>query len=168
MSSDHKVTTWAGKQVHLDRDYMLTQVEGEPEYYFFCLSPQSRWLAVSLINFFAEYHNRWDGWSGPRQIDQLVAETLEGLFCQMACAEDIQAIGATLTAMNVILGQIRDRLGGGSADLDVRLSEIKTEVEDLDATLVDFGLPELIDKIEPMLNGVGVILGAPQISSNGS
>jgi len=34
--------------------------------------------------------------------------------------------------------------------------------------LADLGLPDLIDKLEPMLNGIGVILGAPPISANGA
>ncbi len=166
---DHKVTTWADKQIHFDKSFMVDLTEDETaEYYLFCLSPQSRWLLTTLVDFFGEFKNRWDLWSGDREIDQLIAETQEGLFCHMACSDDIQAINTTLGNINTTLTEIRDALGGTGADLDLRLVEIKTEVADLDVALADLGLPDLIDKLEPMLNGIGVILGAPVISSNGA
>ena len=169
MQPDHKVTTWASKQVHLDKDYMLRLTgEEEAEYYLVCLSPQSRWLLVSLVDFISQFYNRWDLWASDREIDQLVAETTEGLYCPMACSDDIQAINTTLATINTTLGEIRDALGGVTADLDLRLVEIKTEVADIDVALADLGLPDLIDKLEPMLNGIGVILGAPPISANGA
>ncbi len=164
-----KLVTHFTKQVHFDKDLLTDLTEGETtEYYLFCLSPSSRWLLSTLVSFYSEYYNRWDNFTGPREIDQLIAETLEGLNCHMACAEDIQAIDATLGNINTTLQEIRDALGGVTADLDLRLVEIKTEVADLDTALADLGLPDLIDKLEPMLNGIGVILGAPTISSNGA
>ena len=164
-----KLVTHFTKQAHFDKDLLDELTDGETtEYYLFCLSPASRWLLSTLVSFYSEYYNRWDNFSGQREIDQLVAETLEGLGCEVACAEDIQAINTTLGNINTTLGQIRDALGGVTADLDLRLVEIKTEVADLDVALADLGLPDLIDKLEPMLNGIGVILGAPTISSNGA
>jgi len=164
---DYRVTTWAGKIGIIDKASQSQLTTGEPEYLVVCMSPDSRWLLLSLLMFIDPYRNRWLSFSGDREIDQLIAETAEGMICPMACSDDIQAINSTLQAISLTLIEMRDRLGGGSADLDARLTEIKTEIADLDLTLTDFGLPDLIDKIEPMLNGVGVILGAPDIPLNG-
>jgi len=164
-----KLVTHFTKQVHFDKDLLDELTDGETtEYYLFCLSPASRWLLSTLVSFYSEYYNRWDNFSGQREIDQLVAETLEGLGCEVACREDIQAINVTLGEINATMVEIRDALGGETADLDERLVEIKTELADLDLSLVDLGLPDLIDKLEPILNGVGVILGAPTIPLNGA
>ncbi len=167
ITRDRRVTTWASKIGGIDKDTLSELTTGESAYYVICLSPASRWMLLSLLAFIEPYKNRWLNFTGEREIDQLIAETNDALVCPMACQEDIQAINSTLQAISLTLIEMRDRLGSGSADIDLRLTEIKTEIADLDVTLVDFGLPDLIDKLEPMLNGVGVILGAPDIPLNG-
>lgn len=168
MTSDPIVTTRASKQVHLDKDVMLARVEGLPDYFVICLTPSSRWVLISLLSHLAEYYRRWDNWDSHREIDQLSSETLLGLFCPMACSDDIQAIIAAMEVMNTTLAQIRDRIAPDGEDVDTDLKAVVAGIATLDTTISDFGLPELLDKLEPMLNGVGVILGAPPISSNGA
>ncbi len=160
---DRRITTWASKISQIDKASQADLTVGESAYSLVCLTPNSRWLILSLLMFQEVYKKRWVNFSGIREIDQLVAETMEALICPMTCQEDIQAVNSTLQGISLTLIEIRDRLGGGSADLDARLTEIKTEVADLDTTLAGMGLPSLIDKVEPILNGVGVILGAPEI-----
>lgn len=167
IARDKRVTTWASKIGGIDKDTLSDLTLGESAYYVVCLTPASRWLLLSLLAFIEPYKNRWLNFIGIREIDQLVAETNDAMVCPMACTEDIQAINSTLQAISLTLIEMRDRLGGGSADLDLRLTEIKTEIADLDTALAALGLPDLIDKLEPMLNGVGVILGAPDIPLNG-
>lgn len=168
MTYDPIVTTRASKQVHLDKDVMLARVDGLSDYFVVCLSPASRWLLISLLSHLSEYYGRWDNWDSTREIDQLSSETLLGLICPMACSDDIQAINTSLGAINSTLEEIRDRLAPDGEDLDTDLQAVVAAVIALDTTVSDFGLPELLDKLEPMLNGVGVILGAPPISSNGA
>lgn len=165
---DRRVVTWASKIGVIDKDLLADLTDGEPDYWIVCLSPASRWLLLSLLAFIEPYKNRWLNFTNVREIDQLIAETNDGIICPMACQEDIQAINTTLGLINVSLVEIRDALGGVTADIDLRLVEIKTAVEEIDVSLVGFGLPELIDKLEPMLNGIGVILGAPDIPLNGA
>jgi len=119
------------------------------------------------LAFIEPYKNRWLNFTGVREIDQLIAETNDGMICPMACQEDIQAINSTLQAISLTLIEMRDRLGGVSGDLDLRLTEIKDEVADLDTTLASLDLVDLLDKLEPILNGVGIILGAPDVPLNG-
>ncbi len=163
IARDRKVITWATKIGVIDKASQSDLTEGEPAYWIVCLTPASRWLLLSLLAFIEPYKNRWLSFSGVREIDQLIAETNEGIICPMACQDDIQAINATLQGISLTLIEMRDLLGSPGGDLDARLTEIKTEVADLDLTMIDFGLPDLIDKVEPIMNGVGVILGAPDI-----
>lgn len=160
---DRRVTTWASKIGVVDKASQADLTEGEPEYWVVCMSPNSRWLLLSLLAFIEPYKNRWLGFDDVREIDQLIAETADGMICPMACQEDIQAINTTLQSISLTLIEMRDRLGDTDGDLDARLTEIKTEIADLDLTMIDFGLPELLDQIEPIMSGVGVILGAPSI-----
>ncbi len=164
---DRRVVTWASKIEQIDKSSQAALTVGESAYFWVCLTPNTRWLILSLLMFQDLYKNRWVNFTGIREIDQLIAEAMEALICPMACQEDIQDINSTLQAISLTLIEMRDRLGGVSGDLDARLTEIKTEVADLDTSLSALGLPDLIDKIEPMLNGVGVILGAPDIPLNG-
>ncbi len=120
-------------------------------------------MLLSLLAFIEPYKNRWVDFASDREIDQLIAETNDGIICPMACQDDIQAINTTLQGISLTLIEMRDRIGSPTGDLDARLTEIKTEIADIDLTLVDFGLPDLIDKIEPITNGIGVILGAPDV-----
>ncbi len=168
ITRDKRVTTWASKIGGVDKDTLANLTTGESAYYVVCLTPASRWLLLSLLAFIEPYKNRWLNFSGTREIDQLIAETNDAMVCPMACTEDIQAINSTLQAISLTLIEMRDRLGGGSADLDTRLTEIKTEIADLDTTLASLDIAELLDKLEPILNGVGIILGAPDVPLNGA
>lgn len=163
ISRDRKVTTWASKIGIIDKASQADLTAGEPDYWIVCMSPESRWLLLSLLAFIEPYKNRWVDFASDREIDQLIAETNDGIICPMACQDDIQAIIAALQAISLTLIETRDRIGSPTGDLDARLTEIKTEIADIDLTLVDFGLPDLIDKIEPITNGIGVILGAPDV-----
>lgn len=167
IARDRKVTTWASKIGVVDKASQSALTDGEPTYWVVCMSPASRWLLLSLLAFIEPYKNRWLNFADVREIDQLIAETNDGIICPMACQDDIQAINTTLQGISLTLIEMRDILGGPTADIDTRLTEIKTEIQDIDLTLVDFGLPDLIDKIEPITNGIGVILGAPDVPLNG-
>lgn len=164
ITRDRRVTTWASKIIQIDKASQASLTVGESDYTLVCLTPNSRWVILSLLMFEEPYKNRWANFSGIREIDQLIAETAEALICPMACQEDIQAINSTLQGISLTLIEMRDRMGGGSADLDTRLTEIKTELQDLEVSLAGLGLPSLIDKVEPILGGIGVILGAPEIT----
>lgn len=166
--ADPKVITHVSKQAHFDKDKMLLASNDWGDYELHCLSPQSRWLLTTLLEFYGEFHNRFDNFPTEREVDQLRADTLEGLICPMACQEDFQALVAAVQGIGLTLIDIRDRLGDSEADIDTKIETVATSVDGLTAELTALGLPTLIDKLEPMLNGVGVILGAPHISSNGS
>ncbi len=161
---DRRITTWASKIIEIDKATQADLTVGESDYTLVCLTPNSRWLILSLLMFQEDYKKRWVGFDNDREIDQLIAETAEVLICPMACQEDIQAINSTLQGISLTLIEMRDRLGGGSADLDTRLSEATAELVNIDASLSGLGLPSLIDKVEPILGGIGVILGAPVIA----
>lgn len=166
MPKDFRVTTWTSKQIGFSKQEMEDLTVGESAYYVVCLTPTERWYLLSLAHFYKDYANRWDGFTQSER-DELVANAVWRLICPMACQEDIQAINTTLGLINLTLGDVRDRIGGSEADIDLRLQEINTDLEELTQAVAD-SFPSLIDKIEPILNGVGVILGAPTIPFNGA
>ncbi len=60
--------------------------------------------------------------------------------------------------------EIRDRLGDTDADIDLRLTEIEAGIATLNTTVGTLDQSALIDEVEEILNGVGVILGAPDLA----
>lgn len=166
MPKDSRVTTWTSKQIGFSKQEMEDLTVGESAYYVVCLTPAERWYLLSLAHFYKDYANRWEGFTADER-DELVSNAVWRMICPMACQEDIQAINTTLGLINATLGEIRDRLGDGDADIDLSLQEIGTDLEEL-TTAVAESFPSLIDQIEPILNGVGVILGAPTIPLNGA
>lgn len=164
--TDSRVLTWYGKQVQLDKDLLIEATEGETTpYYMVCLSPQSIWLLLTLLEFYTSFPSRFVGFEDQREVDQLHADALRGLICAVACEQDIQDIVAQLVIMNDTQAEIWNTLGGEDGDLNLRLTEIETALQTLNTTVAL--LDPLIDKIEPILNGVGVILGAPDVPLNG-
>jgi len=95
--------------------------------------------------------------------DQLIAETLEAMYCPMACSDDIQAIDATLGEIRDALVGLSNKFGPVDADLDLDLQEIRDEISGLEVAVSSLDISTFIDKLEAILNGVGVILGAPTI-----
>lgn len=168
MAKDWKVTTQASKIFDIDKDTLADLTEGESDYYLVCMTPASRWLLSSLLMFESDYYNRWSNFSGVREIDQLVATALEEMICPMTCTEDFLDLITAVQALNLSLIEIRDRLGDTNGDLDAKIETVGDNVALLTTELSILGLPDLIDKIEPMLNGVGVILGAPNVPLNGA
>lgn len=164
MTADPLVTTRQSKQAFFNKELMLEQTPGESAYFLVCLSPETKWLLITMLNFYGIFHNRFEEFSGEREVDQLVAEANEALFTPMACSETMEDIAATLVSMNVTLQQIRDNVAALNTTTETGFDNVTTEVADLDVAMGDLGLPEIADKIEPMLNGVGVILGAPSIT----
>ena len=81
----------------------------------------------------------------------------------MACQDDIQAINTTLQNISLTLIEMRDRLGGPTADLSVDLNAIKTSIDAVNTSVEALDIADLIDQVEPLLDGVGVILGAPAV-----
>ncbi len=166
--ADLSVQTYESKQAYFDKAQLDLDIDDDlGDYFIICISPSSRWLLATLLNFYGEFHNRFENFT-EREADQLVAETLLGLICPMACQEDFQLLISTIAASNVILTDIKDRLGDGNSDIEVRIEELGTEVAALTTSLEALGLPDLIDGVEEILNGVGVILGAPEVVYNGS
>lgn len=166
MPKDYRVTTWTSKQIGFSKQEMEDLTVGESAYSVVCLTPAERWYLLTLAHFYKDYGNRWEGFTQSER-DELVSNTIWRMICPMACQEDIQAINTTLGLINATLIEVRNRLGDGDGDLDLRLQEMNTELEAL-TTAVTESFPSLIDKIEPILNGVGVILGAPTIPFNGA
>lgn len=160
---DRRVTTWASKIGKIDKSSLDALIVGEPGYWIVCMTPASRWLLLSLLTFIDEYKNRWLSFEDNREIDQLVAETNWGMICPVGCSEDLANINTTLQGISLTLIEMRDRLGDENGDLDTRLTEIKTEIAELETSVTDWDLADIFDQIEPILSGVGVILGAPPI-----
>lgn len=163
MVADRLVTTRASKQAFFDKDKLTEDIDGLGAYNIHCLTPSSRWFLATLVEFYGEFHNRFENFSGEREIDQLRSETLLGLICPMACEDDFQALVAAVQGIGLTLIEIRDTLGGVTGDIDAKVETVGDNVALLTTELDSLGLPDLIDKLEPMLNGVGVILGAPDI-----
>lgn len=160
---DRRVTTWASKIGKVDKGSLADLTVGEPDYWIVCLTPASRWLLLSLLTFIDEYKNRWFNFETVREIDQLVAETNSAMVCPVGCSEDLANINTTLQGISLTLIEMRDRLGDENGDLDTRLTEIKTEIGEMEASLSGWDLADLLNELEPILSGVGVILGAPPI-----
>ncbi len=160
---DRLVVTRESKQAAFDKDWQTILTDGEGDYFLICLSPSSRWLLITLLEFYGEFHNRFLNYSGEREIDQLRSETLEGLICPMACSEDFQALVAEMVTLNATMVEVRDRLGDTDGDLDARLTELVTEVDQLGTIVAGLDTSDLYDQVEEILNGVGVILGADEI-----
>lgn len=159
---DKRVTTWTSKQIAFHKSDMEAQTQGETGYTVVCLTPAERWYLLGLANFYAEFTNRWHGWTATERLE-LTASTQQRMICPMACQEDIQAINNTLVLINATLGNIRDRIGPSEANIDLRLVEIGADIEALEAAVSEAFPDELFDILEPILSGVGVIMGAPPL-----
>lgn len=160
---DWRITTWASKIPVIDKNDMADYTEGEGDYSVICLTPPSRFVVLSLLAWWHDFYNRWHNFSSQREIDQLYAETFLGVSCPMACSEDIQALVTAVQGIGLTMIEIRDRLGDVDGDLDARLTEVKVALETIDTTVASLDHSSLYDEIEPILSGVGVILGAPAI-----
>lgn len=160
---DYKVTTHASKIFQSDYANQADLIQGEPDYWLVCLTPGSVWLLSSLLAFQELYRNRWVNYPSVSNRDELIADTWFALECPMACQDDIQAINTTLQNISLTLIEMRDRLGGPTADLSVDLNAIKTAIDAVNTSVGTLDIADLIDQIEPLLDGVGVILGAPAI-----
>lgn len=165
--SDTLVRTYKSKQVAFDKSLVASLTEGESGFYLVCLTPQQRWLLLTLLEFYTLFRNRWVGGWTEDEIESLHASTLWRLICPMTCEDQFEALNATLATMSTTLTEIRDRIGDGEVSLDERLLDIKTSLDTIQASLPDDFPGDLFDKLEPILNGVGVILGAPTIPLNG-
>lgn len=163
MAADWRITTWASKIPVIDKDDMAGLTEEEGDYVVICLSPQSRFVVLSLLAWWYDFYNRWHNFSGQREIDQLYAETFSGVSCEMACSDDIQALVTAVQGIGLTMIEIRDRLGDVDGDIDARLTEVKVALDDIDTTVASLDHSGLYDEVEQILNGVGVILGAPAI-----
>lgn len=164
---DNRIETWGSKQVAFDKDDLTAMTVGESDYYVICLTPQSRWLLLTLLEFYAIFENRWKNFTDDERF-QLHSQTLKGMVCPMACSEDIQAINTTLEAINTTLIALSAKLGPTETDIDGRLSDLSDDMDALTAAVTSSFPSSIFDQIEPILNGVGVILGAPTIPTNGA
>lgn len=165
---DQRVTTWLSKLVLIDYQDIqsLTSVETS-NYFVLCIRPDERALLSICLSHYVDWLDRWRNF--PSEVDRsdLIARTYDSLGVELACSEDIELLNTNLAAINTTLGEMRDRLGDSQADLDTKLADIKASIDALETTLAAID-PSLIDQLETILNGVGVILGAPSISVNGS
>jgi len=158
--ADVRTTTYHSKQVAFDKDRIAEFTEGESGYVVICLSPSERWFLLTLTEFYTTFRNRFTGGWTEDEFQALHAGVLRSLVCPMACETDIQTISATLTAMATTLAEIRDRLGPSEGNLDLRLVDLSDDLEAL-TTAVTAAVPStLFDDLEPILDGVGIILGA--------
>lgn len=160
---DWKVTTQASKIYRSDYASQSDLTQGEPDYWLVCLTPESIWLLSSLLAFQEVYKNRFINYPSVDNREQLLANTWFALECPMACQDDIQAINTTLQGILLTLQEMRDRLGGPTADLSVDLNAIITAINAVNTSVATLDIADLIDQVEPLLDGVGVILGAPAI-----
>ena len=157
---DARVTTYQSKQVAFDKPRIAEFTEGESGYVVICLSPSERFFLLTLVEFLTTFRNRFTGDWTEDEFQALHSGVLRSLVCPMACETDIQTISATLTTMVSVLTDIRDRLGPEEGNLDLRLVDIGEDIEAL-TTAVGSAVPSsLFDDLEPILDGVGVILGA--------
>ncbi len=163
MARHQRVTTYKSKQVAFDKTLIPDLTEGEPDYYLVCLDPTQRWLLLTLLEFYTTFRGRFKGGWTDREIDQLHATLLKELIKPMACQEDIQAINTTLQSISLTLIEMRDLIGPPGSSVNSRLVEVVTELGDIE-TAVDDAFPDpIFDQVEAVLNGMGVILGAPVI-----
>lgn len=159
-----RVTTWSDKQIAFDQSQLQgALVEGEGEYVIICLEPDSVAYLLQLATFYQSWKNRWPGWSDADRLD-LVTRTVERLIFPMACSEDIQAIIDQLTIIATTQGEIRDRVGPVDTSLQETLDQINTTLTNIQAALPDDFPADIFDQVEEVLNGVGVILGAPSLA----
>lgn len=160
MSARKRVTTYTDKQVAFHKDKLANLTVGESGYYLICLSPAERWVLLTLLSFYDKFYNRWLGDWTRDEIDDLAGATMWRLTCPMACEEDFQLLIGHVAAISLTMTEIRDRLGPAEGDLNGRLQDISTDLEDI-KTAVEAAFPsDIFDDLEPILNGVGVILGA--------
>ncbi len=160
---DERITTYSSKQVAFDRQRIAEFTEEEDGYTIVCLSPSERWFLLSLTEFYTTFRNRFTGDWTEDEFQALHSGVLRSLVCPMACETDIQTISATLTTMATVMAEIRDRLGDSETDIDVRLETIADKIALL-TTAVESAVPSsLFDDLEPILDGVGTILGAAAI-----
>lgn len=158
-----KVTTQWANLAGVDYDELVSLSIEEPEYLVVCLPPMHRVLLQNLLAFQEPLISRWLNFPSMRVRDQLIAETLEAMYCPMACSDDIQAIDATLGEIRDALVGLSNKFGPVDADLDLDLQEIRDEISGLEVAVSSLDISTFIDKLEAILNGVGVILGAPTI-----
>lgn len=157
---DERVTTYQSKQVVFDKARIAELTEGEDAYVLVCLSPSERWFLLTLIEFFTTFRNRFIGGWSEDEFQAIHSGVLRSLICPVTCETDVQAISATLTTMVGVLEDIRDRLGPSEGNLDLRLVDLSDDLEAL-TTAVTAAVPStLFDDLEPILDGVGIILGA--------
>lgn len=163
MAKDRQVVTWLSKQIAFDKaELVALATDEQTDYNIVCLSPLSVAYLMQLAVFYAEWENRWIGFTISER-NQLVADTVRSLSSPMACSEDIAAIITELQVMNSHLADLVTKMGdlettvsGDFATIDATLATIKTAV--------DSAFPDSIfDELEPILDGVGTILGAPVI-----
>lgn len=160
---DERVTTYQSKQVVFDKTRIAELTEEEDGYTIVCLSPSERWFLLTLVEFLTTFRGRFVGGWTEDEFQALHAGTLRSLVCPMACETDILTISATLTTMATVMGEIRDRLGDSETDIDARLETIADKIVLL-TTAVESAVPSSIfDDLEPILDGVGTILGATAI-----
>lgn len=162
-TKDRQITTWLSKQVEFDYDAIQEYSDGESVYFVLCMRPDERALLLSSVNFYADWSDRWVNFPDELTRSDLLARTNESLVKELACSEDIELIITHLAALSLTMTEIRDRLGPAEGDINGRLADISVDLEDL-KTAVDNAFPtSIFDQLEPVLNGVGVILGAPDI-----
>lgn len=159
-----RVSTWASKQIVFDRDQIQgSLISGESEYVILCMRPDSVAYLLQLATFYQDWRNRWPNWTDSQRVD-LVARTVESLVLPLACSEDIQAIINQLTIIATTQAEIRDRLGPVDSAVTVSLDAIEDKLEEIRLALPDDFPTDIFDQVEEVLNGVGVILGAPGIA----
>lgn len=172
--ADTRVETWDAKQIAFDytvAQEMVTGEESNDAYTLHCLTPLERWLLLSLISFYPQFEGRWsDDWPSDTK-NQLISETTRKLVTFMACETDVTRIAdileeqlPQLTVMNAKLDLIIEALTGMDTTVDTGFTALVTALGDIQGQITA-GIfePDIIDQVELLINGVGIILGAPSI-----
>lgn len=167
MPSDRRIETWDSKITSFDYDECIALTDGETDesYTVHCLTPYARWFILTLISHYGEFTTRWVGWPAG-DAEQTYSEAVQGLVNVMTCETEVTRIAEATEAILAEFVTLNERvgLGGGGESINDRLDEIEVRLGQILVRLPETPLdPGLIDQIEAILDGVGVILGAAAI-----
>lgn len=167
MASDRRLETWESKITSFDYDecVLLTNGETDEAYTVHCLTPYARWFLLTLASHYGEFTTRWVNWPNGEAL-QTYSEAVQGLVNVMTCETEVTRIAEATEAILTEFESLNERvgLGAGGESLNERLADIEIRLGEILVRLPSSPLdPSLIDQIEEILDGVGVILGAAAI-----
>lgn len=153
----------------------LTQEEqGVEGYFVLCMPPMARWLLLSMLDFYSVHSSSFLNF--PDEITRIdtIAQAYKGLIKDMACETQLTELVTQVTRIADATDELNNRIGQGPQGESIhdRMYNIEIILNDMESRLLSIANnvsssaldPTLIDQIEAILNGVGVILGAASVN----